>query len=153
MGLIKFIKGIFKDDGSGVYVGPEWEFLEAGEKRGPDPVPRWVVKAIDKYLSSRPRQPYNEFKHFVGRTFIYKVYFKTVAQGYVEEYVWRKLKKKSSHKKKPNITKHRRKPRTSNKSIVMEDYCKSCHRRTVFKENKAGHFHCSKCGWRNSDDW
>ncbi len=69
----------------------------------------------------------------------------------------KKFKKRKPKKRKYYPKHSRRKVKRSKVKYTrrggLTDYCKSCHRKRVFKENRGGHFHCSRCGWRNSDDW
>lgn len=97
MGLLNFIKDLFKDDGVDINVGQEWELLETDDD-GNDMAPRWVIKALNNYEQRCVGRPYNHVKHFVGRTFVYKVYFKMISQGHVEPIIWRKLKRKKKRK-------------------------------------------------------
>ena len=65
----------------------------------------------------------------------------------------KKYSRKRISKKRKYIPKRKiRHSKVINAGII--DYCKSCHRKRVFKEDKkSGWFHCSKCGWRNPEDW
>ncbi len=65
------------------------------------------------------------------------------------------IKKTRRHYTK-RIVKSKRATISKRKGIITSsliDYCKSCHRKRIFKENRSGHFCCIKCGWRNPDDW
>ena len=58
--------------------------------------PQWVIQASNKYYKSFSRKyghlPYNVKKHFVGKRFVYRVFYKTVAQGQIENKYWVKKK-------------------------------------------------------------
>lgn len=129
-----------------------WELLETG-KWGRDTAPKWVIRAANKHMDKTARRPYNQTKHFVGRTFVYRVYFKMVAQGTIDIVIWRKLRNKPSVKGDALLHPQERKPSLKSNPHNTYEYCHSCHRKTDFKEDKHGHFHCNKCGWRDPDDW
>ena len=72
-------------------------------------------------------------------------------------YISRRKKKYSrkriSKKRKYHPKRKVRRTKVKKTRINLIDYCKACRRKRVFKEDKAGHFRCSKCGWRNPKDW
>jgi len=54
-------------------------------------VPRWVHRAKRRWLHSLPDYaPYEMTKYFYGKNWIYKIYFKTIAQGQWKEMYYRK---------------------------------------------------------------
>lgn len=55
-----------------------------------DNVPPWVHNAKRKWIKTVHHCPYDMTKHFKGKTFIYKIYFKTIAQGQYKEIYHRK---------------------------------------------------------------
>jgi hypothetical protein len=69
--------------------GNSWEEIS-------DP-PKWLEKKVIQYWDSYPKRhgcsPYNQTKHFYGKTFVYKVYYKTVAQGQFIPVYYQKLRK------------------------------------------------------------
>lgn len=68
------------------------------------------------------------------------------SDSWTDEYIpifYKKRKRRKKHHVKTHITKR----------VNLIDYCKRCHKRRVFKENKAGQYQCNKCGWRDSNDW
>ncbi|MEX0920047.1 MAG: hypothetical protein WDZ69_00510 [Candidatus Pacearchaeota archaeon] len=78
MGLWKGIKAILEG----------WERI--------DNPPEWVLKAYYEWERKLPTHPYNMTKHFVGRTFVYRVRHGMGAQGEAPILGWYK---KLSNKK------------------------------------------------------
>ena len=77
MGLWKSIKAILEG----------WEKI--------DNPPEWVWKAYNKWERKLPTHSYNMTKHFVGKTFVYRVRHGMGAQGEAPIIGWyRKLKNK-----------------------------------------------------------
>lgn len=77
MGLWKSIKAILEG----------WEKIDSS--------PEWVWKAYNKWERKLPTHPYNITKHFVGKTFIYRVRHGMGTQGEAPIIGWyRKLKNK-----------------------------------------------------------
>ena len=65
--------------------------------------PEWVKDAAFEYSSGVRRSwganhPYDKSKIFYGKTYVYKVFYKTVAQGQVRPYFYRRLKKQKEQK-------------------------------------------------------
>ncbi len=56
--------------------------------------PKWVINKSNgyyEYFCKKYRhRPYDQIKHFKGKTFVYRVYYKTVAQGQIEEVFYAK---------------------------------------------------------------
>ena len=74
-------------------------FFESWEKI--DSPPKWVLKAYSKWEGKLPTHPYNMTKHFVGKTFVYKVRHGMERQGEAPIIGWyKKLKKKENEKEK-----------------------------------------------------
>ncbi len=70
---------------------PGW--VNIGESNGQGingNVPSWVVAAKERWESNLERSPYDQEKVFVGKNFFYKVYFKAVSQGHIQEFYYRK---------------------------------------------------------------
>ena len=62
--------------------------------------------------------------------------------------------KKKYQKSRPKNKRYKKKKYHKKKvQYVSIEYCKRCHRKREFKEDKQGHYRCSKCGWRNPEDW
>jgi hypothetical protein len=79
MGLWKSIKAI----------------LEGWEKINEKDVPEWVWKAYNKWERKLSTHPYNMTKHFVGKTFVYRVRHGQGAQGEAPIIGWyKKLRNK-----------------------------------------------------------
>lgn len=59
-------------------------------------VPRWVEKASKRWILRFARKyghnPYDQRKTFVGKTFVYKVEYPTVAQGVFDRVYYKKRK-------------------------------------------------------------
>jgi len=58
-----------------------------------DEVPEWVSKAYWRWWRRLPTKPYNMTKHFVGKTFVYKVVHGMGPQGVAPILGWYKKKK------------------------------------------------------------
>lgn len=58
-----------------------------------DQFPDWVKRAADKFeLHYSNGRPYDVTKHFVGRTFVYRVFYEAAGQGQVERHYYKKKK-------------------------------------------------------------
>ena len=55
-----------------------------------DDVPKWVHSAAERWESKLAHRPYDLTKHFVGRNFIWRIYYRTIEQGRVSEEYYRK---------------------------------------------------------------
>lgn len=59
--------------------------------------PKWVIHKANGYYDyfgkKYGHRPYDRIKHFKGNKFIYKVYYRTVAQGQIEEIFYAKKRK------------------------------------------------------------
>ena len=70
-------------------------WLEGWERISEKKVPRWVWKVYKKWEGRLPTHPYNMTKHFVGKTFIYRVRHGMENQGEAPILGWyRKLRNK-----------------------------------------------------------
>lgn len=69
--------------------------------------------------------------------------------------LFKKKKKLKFHSKRKNFHKKKisSKGKKIHKKIIFTEYCRGCHRQQVFKENKGGHYCCTKCGWNDPEDW
>lgn len=56
-------------------------------------IPRWVDKAYDRWNVKRGVRPYNKTKHFVGKTFIYRVRHGMGMQGEAPIIGWYRKKR------------------------------------------------------------
>lgn len=83
MGFLSGLKSFFK---SGHRVR-EWSEIK-------EP-PKWVWKAYFRWERRLPTRPYNMTKHFVGKTFIYRVRHGMGPQGYAPVIGWYKQKKRN----------------------------------------------------------
>jgi len=71
--------------------------FEGWEKINEKDVPEWVNKAYWKWDRKLPTHPYNMTKHFVGKTFVYRVRHGMGAQGEAPIIGWyRKLRNKKN---------------------------------------------------------
>jgi hypothetical protein len=61
-------------------------------------VPAWVKRATDRYCNRRRTRPYDETKHFVGRHYIYRIYFEMIGQAQIQRHYFRKKKGKERTK-------------------------------------------------------
>ena len=57
---------------------------------GVNDVPKWVHSAAEHWESKLGHRPYDLTKHFVGRTFIWRIHYRTIEQGKVSEEYYRK---------------------------------------------------------------
>lgn len=55
-------------------------------------LPKWVIKAEGDWEIRLGCNPYDMKKSFIGRHYIYTVYFKTISQGRCSE-EWKRVKK------------------------------------------------------------
>jgi len=70
-------------------------FLEGWRRL--DSPPKWVLRSYQRWERKLPTHPYNMTKHFVGKTFIYRVRHGMGAQGEAPIIGWyRKLRRKKS---------------------------------------------------------
>ena len=78
MGLLKSIKAIFEG----------WERIDKKD------IPDWVDKAYWKWWEKLPIKPYYMTKHFVGKTFVYRVRHGQAEQGSAPILGWYRKKRK-----------------------------------------------------------
>ena len=78
-----FLDGFFS-------IWKSWERLHEKE------VPKWVLNGShdfqDKFTKKYGHNPYDVTKHFVGITFIYRVFYKIITQGEYVPIYFRKLR-------------------------------------------------------------
>lgn len=55
-------------------------------------VPVWVHRASDNWKMGLQHRPYDRIKHFVGKNYIYKIHYKTITQGQIQEIYYRKTR-------------------------------------------------------------
>lgn len=62
-----------------------------------DTLPKWVYEANDGYyegfIDKYGRRPYDEEKVYTGNSLEYKIYYKTVAQGKIQEEYYARVKR------------------------------------------------------------
>lgn len=58
--------------------------------------PKWLIKKTENYIYYYEKKygtlPYNVVKHFNGKTFVYKVFYKTIAQGQLKTQYYKKYR-------------------------------------------------------------
>lgn len=59
---------------------------------GTSELPTWVRTAKNRWESKLPIRPYGRRKHFVGKTYVYQIRYKTIEQGVIEELYYKKLR-------------------------------------------------------------
>ena len=59
-----------------------------------DTLPKWVRRAALRWELKLGHRPYDLTKHFVGKTYVYRIKYKTIEQGKVSERYYRKKRLK-----------------------------------------------------------
>ena len=81
-GFVKGVYGLFNNKKN----------LNGWKKLSPLTVPSWVEKASHKFHNKHPVKHHDKRKDFVGKIYIYRVIYRKVAHGRVEETFYRKKK-------------------------------------------------------------